>query len=102
MRTVVLSINVETETKYVEVVETEGDEAYVAIVERVKSWNEIKRGGRTWEILEGVDPKLLDCLWERQKQEREKRTRERDDIKDYFRDALKSIETLEEIWNEKF
>jgi len=102
MKVVVLSVDIDFATKRVEAIEIEGDDKYMEIVNRIKDWNEKKHAGRTWEILEGIPTRLAEYFIEQQERDRETRTRERDDIKDYFRDAEKAIENLETIWNEKY
>ena len=102
MISLILSVSIELENKRLEAVETKSDEDFVSLVKRVKKFNENKQSGRTWEILEGVNPKIKDYFMQEQAIRKEVRTQERYVIQSYFTEAREAIENLESIWNKNY
>lgn len=98
---IVVSQNIETGRRYLEVVEcvTCSTEE---IIERVHNFNAEKKNGKTWRVIENVDPDLVLVLLQNAESEREEKKQKREDIREYFRAVENAIEELETIWNEKY
>lgn len=60
------------------------------------------KGRQKWELVEGISEQVLKILSEQAESNRRVRKQEREDIDDYFREAKNAIESLQEIWKQKF
>jgi hypothetical protein len=98
---IVISTNIETGRKYLEVVEciTCPKEE---IVQRVNMYDCKHYNNRTWRVIENVDPDLVLVLLQKAEAEKEEKRQKRENIREYFRAAENAIEELETIWNEKY